>query len=46
MRPPVRATLGGRLQPRLKEWQWFKGEHIEVMQWPSQSPDLNPIENT
>jgi hypothetical protein len=25
--------------------QWFANEHIEVLPWPSQSPDLNPIEN-
>jgi hypothetical protein len=24
---------------------WFKGKHLNVLEWPSQSPNLNPIEN-
>ena len=25
--------------------EWFKGKHLNVLEWTSQSPDLNPIEN-
>ena len=24
--------------------EWFKGKHLNLFEWPSQSPDLNPIE--
>lgn len=25
--------------------EWFKGKHVNALEWPSQSPNLNPIEN-
>ena len=25
--------------------EWFKGKHLKFLEWPSQSPDLNPIKN-
>ncbi len=26
-------------------WEWLMKKHIKVLEWPCQSPDLNPIEN-
>uniref|UniRef100_A0AAZ3SSX8 Tc1-like transposase DDE domain-containing protein n=1 Tax=Oncorhynchus tshawytscha TaxID=74940 RepID=A0AAZ3SSX8_ONCTS len=25
--------------------EWFKEKHLKVLEWPSQNPDLNPIDN-
>ena len=25
--------------------QWFRGENVTILEWPSYSPDLDPIEN-
>ena len=37
-----RSTFQHTAKTTLK---WFKGKHLNVLEWPSQSPDLNPIDN-
>ena len=29
----------------VQDWFWFLENNVRVLSWPSQSPDLNPIEN-
>ncbi len=29
----------------MEKKEWLKKKHIKVLEWPSQSPDLHPIEN-
>jgi hypothetical protein len=29
----------------VKQHKWFKGKHVNVLEWPTQSPDVSPIEN-
>ncbi len=32
-------------QPAKATKKWLKKKHIKDLEWPSQSPDLHPIEN-
>ncbi len=37
--------IDGDNDPKHTAKEWLKKKHIKVLEWPSQSPDLHPIEN-